>query len=363
MKMRRWQLRLTPPHVMAAAVLTVMGILSIYSATHQEGWERTLRQLLWAGVGAAVYLGITRLSYLQWLDGAYLAYGLTVTLLGAVLLIGEARLGASRWLEVGGFSFQPTELAKIGTALALARHLGEAMSRSAHLRWPTVLKALALCGVPAGIVFAQPDLGSATVFIVMALAALWVAGLSRRQALTMAALAGAILPIGWRHLKGYQRDRLLVFLNPNLDPLGAGYTIIQSKIAVGSGWWWGRGWLGGSQNQLNFLPERHTDFIFSVIGEAWGFAGSLVVLGCLAWLLTAAVTIARDNHEPSGRILAATLCAVLGYQSLVNVGMTIGLLPVVGLPLPLVSYGGSALVMAWAALALLTNISVHGTRF
>ena len=219
-----------------------------------------------------------------------------------------------------------------------------------------------LAGPTALLIFLQPDLGSATVFVAIWLGLVWVAGAPRRVFTWLAVGGLAALPVAWHLLKGYQRDRLLAFINPHADPLGAGYTIIQSTIAIGSGRLWGRGWLSGTQNQLSFLPERHSDFIFSVIGEEWGFLGCTVVVAAFGVLLVRAIRIALETSEPQGRLLAAGIASWVGYQAFVNMGMVMGLLPVVGVPLPLVSYGGSSMLTLWVALGLLQSIRATDLR-
>jgi len=265
-----------------------------------------------------------------------------------------------RWLTVFGVSVQPSELAKLATACILARALA---GQPSPLPLRSLLMSAALVGVPALLIFLQPDLGSSSILAAIWLGTVWVAQLSRRHLAMLAAAGCAALPIGWHLLKDYQRTRLLVFVNPHADPLGAGYTIIQSKIAIGSGQLFGRGWLAGTQNQLNFLPERHADFLYSVIGEEWGLFGAALVVGLFGCLLWRAIRIALENPEPQGRLLATGLTAWIGYQAIVNMGMVMGLVPVVGVPLPLVSYGGSAMVTTWIALGLLQSVRRFGTRF
>ena len=337
-------------------VLCAMGLACLYSATHQRGAELVVRQMWWAALGCLAFVLVARIDFHRWLDAAYVCYAVTLVLLVAVLSVGRTTMGAARWLHIGAFSFQPAELAKLGTILMLARYLGGTAGLARHLPWSRVIGALGLSALPALLVFKEPDLGSATVFLAVALGMLWVAGLRPRQGLTLAALGLAVLPLAWHLLAPYQRTRLLVFMNPNVDPLGAGYTIIQSQIAIGSGGLAGKGWLAGTQNQLNFLPERHTDFIFSVLGEEWGFLGSVAVVGLLAGLVWRGFEIARQRQDRFGRLMATGVTMALGYQAAVNVGMVSGVLPVVGVPLPFLSYGGSSLVTTFIAVGLLENV-------
>ena len=346
----RWRLL---AHVL---LMCAMGLLCLYSAVHQRNPELVLRQLYWVGLGVVVFWAVARVNYYRWLDGAYLAYALTLLLLIAMPWVGRTTMGASRWIDIGGFSVQPSELAKLATILTLARYLGHVARARGSLTWSRIVGALVISAAPALLIFKQPDLGSATIFAVVTLGMLWVAGASRRQIAMLLAIGLISLPVGWHLLQPYQRARLLVFVNPNVDPLGAGYTIIQSKIAIGSGGVFGKGWLAGTQNQLNFLPERHTDFIFSVIGEEWGFVGSMMIVALLGWLVWRGAEIARRSQDRVGRLIATGVVTALGYQSVVNIGMVSGMLPVVGLPLPFVSYGGSSLVTTFLAVGLLENV-------
>lgn len=342
--------------------LALFGLVILASAAHAHH-GLVARQAGWMVLGLAVALVLRRVSYQRWLDGALLVYGAALGLLVMALVIGRASHGATRWLALGPIAFQPSELAKLATILALARIVGDAVAGGRPLTGRTALLAALIAGVPAVLVFVQPDLGSASVFAWILLVVLWLAGLPRRYLVALAIGVAALLPIAWALLKEYQRTRLLVFMNPNLDPMGAGYTIIQSRIAIGSGGWWGKGWMAGTQNQLNFLPERQTDFIFSVIGEEWGFIGSAVLLWLFARWLGRGWRVAAMVREMPGRLLVGGLVAWLGYHIIINVGMTMGLLPVVGIPLPLMSYGGSAVLMALIAVGIIESVRLWSPRF
>ena len=337
-------------------VLCVFGLLALYSASHQRGTELVLRQVCWIALGCLVCLAVAHSDYHRWLDAAYVLYAVALVLMVGLRFVGRTTMGAARWIDIGGFSLQPSEVAKLATVLILARTLGRGDARRTGLSWPQLAGALALAGLPALMVFKEPDLGSATVIGAIVVGVLWAAGATRRQCLTLAAAVVVAVPLGWHLLHDYQRARLVVFINPNADPLGAGYTIIQSKIAIGSGGWMGKGWLSGTQNQLNFLPERHTDFIFSVIGEEWGFLGSLFVVGLLATLVWQGLAIAAQQQDRVGRLIATGIAVGLGYQAAVNVGMVSGILPVVGVPLPFISYGGSSMITAFLGIGLLESV-------
>jgi rod shape determining protein RodA len=340
----------------SAAVLVLVSAVAMASAAATLNPRLAARHLTWIGLGALASIGIARVDYRRWSDFAWVAYGLSVLALSLVLVAGAVRLGATRWLSIFGFSLQPSELAKLTTIWLLARHLaGQPTPLPGRIVWGS----LVFVGPPALLVFVQPDLGSASVFGAIWFGMIWVAGASRRL---LGGLAGGLLaggPIGWHLLQDYQRARLLAFVDPHADPLGAGYTIIQSTIAMGSGQLWGRGWFAGTQNQLNFLPERHSDFIFSVIGEEWGFLGCLGIVAAFSWLLARLVRVALMTSEPQGQLIAAGVFSWLAYQAVVNMGMVMGLLPVVGVPLPLVSYGGSSMLTVWLALGLVQSVRRH----
>lgn len=337
----------------AALGLALASSLAMWSAASSVREGLAARHLTWILIGVAVSLGVARTNHRHWTDVAWLTYGLSLVLLVLVRVAGAERLGATRWLSVFGFSVQPSEVAKLTTIWLLARYLSGV---PAPLSARALGISLCFVGPPALLIFTQPDLGSASVFAAIWFGMVWVAGISRRALSLLLAGGLACLPLGWYVLKGYQRDRLLVFLNPQADPLGAGYTIIQSTIAIGSGGWLGRGWFAGTQGRLSFLPERHSDFIFSVIGEEWGWLGCLGVLGLFGWLLSRILAVASLASDRQGRLLAVGVFSWLGYQAFINMSMVMGVLPVVGVPLPLISYGGSSMVAIWIALGLLHSI-------
>ena len=339
----------------AAGTLSLLSILAMASAASVRHPGLALRHSLWVLVGLVSSVGVARMSYRRWLDVGWALYGFTVILLGWVLVAGASRLGATRWLSLGGFSLQPSEPAKLAVVLLLSRMLGDASRFPLPIR--VAAGSLFCAGLPASLTFLQPDLGSASIFGAIWCGMVWAAGLSRVLAGTLAGGSLALLPVGWWMLKDYQRTRLLAFLNPDDDPLGSGYTIIQSTIAMGSGGVWGRGWGQGPQTQLRFLPERHSDFIFAVIGEEWGLIGCLLVMACVGLVVWRGARAALTASTRQGRLLAVGITSWIGYQALINMGMVTGMLPVVGIPLPLVSYGGSAMLSLWVAVGLLQSVS------
>ncbi len=346
--------------IASAGMLSLVSLVALKSAAATLNPELLSRQATWIGLGIIGGIVIASLPYTWWTDASTALYLSVLGLLGVVELAGAVKLGATRWITVFGLTLQPSELAKLATACILARYLANQPSPPSV---KSLLVSAGLAGVPALMIFLQPDLGSSSVIAAMWLGTIWVAGMSRRHLGVMAAGALGLMPVAWHFLRDYQRMRFLAFIDPHADPLGLGYTIIQSTIAIGSGRLLGRGWLAGTQNQLNFLPERHADFLYSVIGEEWGFVGgSLVILLC-GLLLWRAIAIALHNSERRGRFLAVALASWIGYQAVINVGMVMGVVPVVGVPLPLVSYGGSAMITTWLAVGLLQSIARFGTRF
>ncbi len=343
---------------LSVILLITIGVLFIYSAAFDksEGISKLYyqRQLIWLGVGMGVFMLLFSWDYKQLVRISYFIYGLGVLFLILVLFIGSKKLGAQRWLSVGGFVFQPSEFSKISLILGLTAYLSRFSDGS--FRFRDFLGALILMGVPMLLILKQPDLGTALIYLPIFLAMLYTAQVPLKYLVGLTSLGLLISPLFWFVLKEYQKNRLLVFIDPGRDPLGAGYNLIQSKIAVGSGGFWGKGWLQGTQNQLNFLPERHTDFVFSVIGEEGGYFGSLIILFLFFLIIVGALNISDKAQDLSGRVMAAGIAAFFMAHVFINIGMTIGIMPITGLPLPFVSYGGTSLVAMLVAVALLQNI-------
>jgi rod shape determining protein RodA len=275
-----------------------------------------------------------------------------------VLFFGRQRLGAQRWIQIGAFNLQPSEFTKLSLILMLAYYLGRRHDKV--LRIKSFLIPFFLTAIPAVLILKQPDLGTDLVLFPILFSMLFIYGTEIKYMAGFFLLTAGFLPIFWNMLRSYQKQRLLVFINPNMDPLGAGYTIIQSKIAVGSGRLFGKGWLSGTQNYLNFLPERHTDFIFSVVGEEWGFVGSMILLTFYFLLIKRMLHILDMTENVYGRLLIAGIATMLFFQVVINIGMTIGFFPVVGITLPLISYGGSSLLTTFIGIAIV--LSVHQWR-
>ena len=351
--------------LVAMFLIFAIGVVTIYSATKARNLPIAesffFKQLTWMGIGVVMLILTVLISYQRFIDIAYVLYAVNVALLAIVLVLGHARLGAQRWFSIGGFAFQPSEFIKLSLILVLSNYV--AAKKDSMSEFKNFIIPLGLLAVPFVLVLLQPDLGTALLLVPIFLAIMVVSGARLKYLGGMILIGLAGLPVFWHFLREYQRQRLMVFINPNIDPLGAGYTIIQSKIAVGSGGLWGKGWLNGTQNQLNFLPERHTDFIFSVIGEEWGFLGAAVLILIYFFIVKRAFNISALTSDLYGKTIASGIGVMIGLQVVINIAMTIGLMPVVGIPLPLVSYGGSSLIATVIAIGLLINVGIRRSTF
>jgi rod shape determining protein RodA len=353
--------------VLLLVVMTVagIGILNLYSATSiwaTPGPPIYLKQIYWLGMGLAIALVVSAIDYRHLEYCGFFLYGLTLSLLLAVLLVGKTSMGATRWLDLGVFNLQPSEIMKIVIIITLARYF----SQQGHLRGYALRQLLvpfALLGIPAALIMKQPDLGTAMMVLFIGGTMSLFVGIRRSALAALMVLGAGAAGGGWFLLKPYQKQRILTFLDPENDPLGAGYHIIQSKIAVGGGGFWGAGFMQGTQSQLSFLPERHTDFAFSVFAEEWGFTGSLILLALYLFLVIWGIYVARRASDMFGMMLALGVTAMIFWHIVVNLGMVIGLLPVVGVPLPLFSYGGTSMITTMIGTGLLLNISMRRFMF
>lgn len=342
--------------------LIVMGLAVIGSATHvnKEGFSLTGlmgKQLTFFLINAVVIIGMQWFDYRRLRDMAMPIYGITLVLLLAVMFVGTSALGAQRWIQIGPITLQPSEFTKLLVIISLAKMMENKVGRLNTMKsiWPIAL----FVGVPTLLVFKQPDLGTSLVYLAITAGMIFVSGVKWRVVRNIFVPVIALLPLSWFILHPYQKQRILVFLNPNIDPFGAGYHIIQSKIAIGSGLIMGKGLFEGTQSQLNFLPENHTDFIFSVVGEELGFVGCVIVLLLFFTLITRAIRVARSANDTFGMLLATGIGSMLCFQVLVNVGMTTGVMPVTGIPLPFISYGVSSLTTNMLSIGLLLNIAMR----
>jgi len=339
-------------------VLAVLSAITLSTiSVTRAGGTVALRQLGWFGIGFIALLVVVSLDYRRVVRAAPLLYVAGIGALVAVFFYGRTVSGARRWLSLGPLSAQPSEVFKLCFVLMVVWILTS--------RWaqPVGRAALALAvpivAVPALLIIKQPDLGTALLLFPVLMALLVGAGIHLRLLGGLVLAGVAAMPLAWFALRDYQRERILVFLDPFRDPLGTAYNVIQAKIAIGSGQLLGKGVAGATQSRLAFLPERHTDFIFAVFAETWGFVGCLVLLTCYALLLLRGFEIAGAAREPVGRLIAVGVTALIATQVFVNVGMVTGLLPVVGIPLPFMSYGGSAMVVSMMALGLLLSVRMR----
>jgi rod shape determining protein RodA len=355
MSARRLLDNLDVPTLVATLLLVAVGVLGIGSATLDQAneglWKQQLVWLLTGGAAAAV---IVLIDYRLLAHFAYLFHGAVVALLVLVVFVGKEVAGNRSWLVVGGFQLQPSELAKWTTCLVLAAYLATRVRGNVGLR--QLVEMGALVGVPMGLVALQPDLGTALVFAPLYVAAILLGGVRWKTILIVAAIALLLAPIGWTQLKDYQKERILNVFDDARDPSGVGYQVRQSKIAIGSGGLVGKGLFRGTQSQLNYLPAQHTDFILAVLAEELGFIGTVIVLALFYYLLLRGVMAARGAQDRLGTYLALLVVSWLATQLAINIGMVLGRLPTIGVPLPLVSYGGSAMVAALCGVALIVNV-------
>jgi len=351
--------------LLAMLSIVAVGTVTVYSATfdparptiHSYAW----RQGLWGSAGLVAALMMATFDYRKLERWAYVTYVAGLCLLIAVPIIGSVGNGSRRWIGLGPVSVQPSEMMKLALIFVLARYFhGHAPPEGLRLRdllWP-----IALTIPPVALILEQPDLGTAGVFVCVTASMVLLAGLSRRTILILVSASLLVLPaipILKSHLKPYQLRRIEIFLDPDLDPLGAGYHITQSKIAIGSGGLNGKGFLNGTQNQLDFLPEQHTDFIFSVYSEEWGFVGAATLVVLYLILMMRGLVVVYRAKDRFGALLAFGVLSNVFWQAAINLGMTTGLLPVVGITLPFFSYGGSSLVTLMAGLGLVINVSMR----
>lgn len=344
-------------------VSSCVGFVVLYSAVGgAENVHLIWRQLAKFCVGVILLLSIAFLGdskiYRRY---AYILYGLVLTMLVGVFMVGTVGMGARRWLTLGAIQLQPSELMKVALVLALARFFHD-RSVSLVLSLQDLFIPLILIAVPTGLIVKQPDLGTAILLVGVGLMVVIVAGLSWKTLLAVVVGFGASLPLLWNVLHDYQQRRIITLFFPERDPLGSGYHIIQSKIAVGSGGMVGKGFMAGSQSYLDFLPERHTDFIFSVLAEEWGFLGGMFVILLYMMIIARAFFIATTANDRFGLLTVVGLASLFSFQVVVNIGMVVGLLPVVGIPLPLVSYGGSSMMTLLAAMGILAHVSIHSKQ-
>ncbi len=342
-------------------LLCTISVLEIYSATlHTKYTGFHTKQMLWIAAGLAGMFVFAKIDYHKLIDIVPWVYGFCLVALAAVLAVGQRILGARRWIRVGPIHVQPSEWVKLVLILAVARYFANLGGRS--LTWKDIFKAFALVGIPMLLVIKQPDLGTTLTYTPILVAGLLLGGINLRQSLIL--LTGSLVLLGgvWssgKLLKPYQKARLTSFVNPDNDPRGTGYQIRQSLIAVGSGGIWGKGAAKGTQTQGDFLPIPHADFIFAAFSEEHGFVGAVFVLLLYFFILMRLIQNAQTAADLSGSLIIMGVVAVLTFQIAVNVGMVIGLMPVTGIPLPLMSYGGSSVLFTFLALGAVMNVRMR----
>lgn len=342
-------------------LLALIGILIIFStnlkASSVTGVADVRNQIIFLIVATVVFFGVAWIDYRAWSKMTRPLYVIMLASLLLVEFLGKTALGATRWINFGFFQFQPSELAKIILIIVFAKFFSEHYDRLEDPK--QVVLSLAYLIVPLALVLAQPDLGTGIILVVIWLTMAAVSRMPKRYLVAMLACGVILLPIGVHFLKPYQRARLDTFLQPTANPLGSGYNVVQSTIAVGSGQLLGRGLAAGSQSQLNFLPSQHTDFIFAVLAEKLGFVGSIILLLLFAALLGRALIVTYRAQDRFGFFVGIGVVAMLVFHILINVGMNLGIMPVTGIPLPFVSYGGTSLLISLIAVGLLESISIR----
>ncbi|MDP7641229.1 MAG: rod shape-determining protein RodA [Alphaproteobacteria bacterium] len=344
--------------VLLICLPALVGFAMLYSAAGGEMEPWAARQIIRFGFGLVIMFGVALVDIRFWLKSAYFIYAGAFALLIGVELIGDAAMGAQRWVNIGPLQLQPSEIMKIAMIIALARYFHSVAIEDIK-RISVLIPPLVLILAPAALVLRQPDLGTAGLLAVSGTMMLFLAGLRLwKLGVAFAGLLGAI-PVAWQFLREYQKTRILTFINPESDPLGAGYHILQSKIAFGSGGIFGKGFLAGTQSRLNFLPEKQTDFIFTMLAEEFGLAGGIALLLLYFALIAYASVISLRCNSQFGRMLGMGIVTTFFLYVFINMAMVMGLVPIVGVPLPLISYGGSAMLTLLFGFGLVLNIYIH----
>ena len=339
-------------------MLTGISVALLYSAANGSFEPWAVRQMARFGVGAAIMIAVAVIDLRFWLRWAYGGYAGALALLILVEFIGATGMGAQRWIDIGVIQLQPSEVMKIALVVALASYFnGIDIEDMGRLR--ILVPALLLVCAPVALVVKQPDLGTALILVMVGGVMFWLAGVRLWQAGLVATAAIGAVPVAWQFLHQYQKERVLTFINPENDPLGAGYHILQSKIALGSGGLSGKGFMAGTQSHLDFVPEKQTDFIFTMLAEEFGMLGGLTLLGVYLLLVAYGIAIAWRSRNQFGRLLAMGLTTTFFLYVFINVAMVMGLIPVVGVPLPFISYGGTSLLTLMIGFGLIMSVSIH----
>jgi len=350
--------------VLLVLVLAICGIglLNLYStghsASHLSSKPFFVKQMYWIMIGLCCMIVAASIDYRLIVQYGYVVYFISLILLFFVFIQGHVTHGSQRWLVLWGFTFQPSELMKLTVIIALTKFITENKTdKEYHIR--SLLIPFIIVCIPCLFIIDQPDLGTALFLVILFFSIILFIGVSRKALLLFVSSGVVVTPLFWFALEDYQKERIFTFLNPERDPLGSGYHIIQSIIAIGSGGAWGKGFLKGTQSQLKFLPEQQTDFVFSVFAEEWGFLGAITVIFLFLALLLWGVKIARNSRDLAGTIISYGVMMFIFWGFFINIGMVLGTLPVVGIPLPFLSYGGSAMVVLMTGVGLMMNVSMR----
>ncbi len=344
--------------IVIVIMICSVGVAMLYSAANGSFEPWASRQMMRAGLAGGAMLVVALVDVRLWFRFAYWIYLACLGLLVAVEVMGTVGMGAQRWIDLKFIQLQPSEVMKVALVLALARYY-HGIAQEEIGRLSLLVMPLMLVAAPAALVLKQPDLGTAGILLLIAVITFFAAGVRLWKFAAVFAVGLAAIPVAWQFLRDYQKARVLTFLNPENDPLGAGYHILQSKIALGSGGLFGRGFLQGTQSHLNFLPEKQTDFVFTMLAEEFGMAGGLFLLGLFFLVLAYGFAIALRSRNHFGRLLAIGLTSNLFLYIFINIAMVTGLIPVVGVPLPLISYGGTAMLAVMVGLGLMMCVYVH----
>lgn len=345
-----WSLYLIP------LIISIFGIVIIFSVTYTNNPFFMISQIIYVLIGLAIAIMLTFFDYRNLRGITIYLYVALIAMLILVLLFGDRTFGSARWIDLKVFQLQPSELGKLILMIVLARIFAE-NHHNFHFR--QIIKTIIIVAIPVGLVFQQPDFGTAMVIFFGIISLLFLSNVKKIVLIGMVALIILALPIGWHFLKEYQKQRIYTFINPAADPYGSGYNVTQAKITVGSGRIWGQGIGKGTQIQLNFLPVAHTDFIFASTAEAVGFAGSMFLIILLLLLVIRVINVAKNAKDLFGYYLALSCAMILLFQIFINIGMNLGIMPVTGIPLPFVSHGGSSTITNFAAIGILQSIYIR----
>jgi rod shape determining protein RodA len=351
-------LRLNWGLVLLITLVGGIGLAMLYSAANGSWQPWAGKQSIRLGVAACIMIAVALVDIRAWLRLAYPLYALTLVLLIGVGMRGAIGMGAQRWIDLGVIQLQPSELMKVALVLALARYFHAMDLERIGRPWQLIVPA-AMVLIPAGLVLKQPDLGTALMLVLGGAAMFFLGGVRWWMFVLVGAAGSSAVPLIWRHLRDYQRTRIISFLNPESDPLGAGYHSLQSKIAIGSGGEFGKGFMAGTQAHLNFLPEKQTDFVFTMFAEEFGLVGGLTLLVIYLLIFIYGFAIAFSSRNNFGRLLALGITTNFALYVVINMAMVMGLIPIVGVPLPLVSYGGTAMLTIMLGFGLLMSVYIH----